>query len=152
MYLLPYYFQFFLLLDLLYTFLYIFLTFSLSFFRMISSVTSPPPPPHYTTQENCQSLGILFLIATEGWPEVGCGSCNVVLEVLVAEHGIVRNQGEHDDVERHDDVHEAEHGQQHPPGRRPPRPSWWIQIYYYTGKRRNGSRSDPRKKVLPLLR
>ena len=45
-------------------------------------------------------------------------SCNVVLEVLVAEHGVVGHEGEHDNVESHDDVHEAQHGQKHPPRRR----------------------------------
>jgi len=49
--------------------------------------------------------------------------CDIALEVLVAEHGVVGDEGEHDNVERHDDVHQAQHGQQHPAGRRTPRPA-----------------------------
>ena len=46
--------------------------------------------------------------------------CDIALEVLVAEHGVVGDEGEHDNVEGHDDVHEAEDGQYHAPGWSPP--------------------------------
>ena len=40
--------------------------------------------------------------------------------VLVAEHGVVRHQAEHDHVLGEDDQHQHQHRQQHPSGGSPP--------------------------------
>ena len=53
-------------------------------------------------------------------------SCGAVVRmfdvVLVAEHGVVWHQGEHDHVLGEDDEHQQEDRQQQPAGRRPPGP------------------------------